>query len=610
MASNNLLTLHNLSLFYGNLMALKSINLEIKKSEIHAIVGEHGAGKSSLANVISGFLKPTSGKIQFKNNYYNNISVQEAKKLGIEIITQNFYGFNFISIANNLFINSIDSSFYKYTFLIQKKIDIKAQEYLDECGFNYDPTMPFRDLSLSDKVAINILSHVYSKPNLLILDEALEKLSQENLKKIISILKELKKHGTSILFITHRIDDIFQFADKVTILRNGEILHTDSIENINKVNLVMLAYTQITNDQSILNSNKYFNHLLKFNETILEDLPINILVVDQEHKIQLVNEFALNYFKQERNQMLNEPFMNIFPEENKQNIEMIEKALSEGKNTTFDRISLSFKNSTTVNNIKIVPTFDNNRLIGNIVTIEDITAQENLRNQIILSEKLSSAGLLAAGVAHEINDPLEVITNYLQFLKFKILRKDLIDKIDLIENEVLEISQIISNLLTFSDDKKKTTEDIELNLFIDNLINLIKYNAKYKRISINFIPANESLILHSNKMEIKEVILNLIKNSFDAMEEGGNLTIKTDKDNINKRIYIYFEDTGKGIPEKNIKNIFLPFFSTKNDTGQNMGLGLSITYSIVQKYNGEISVKNLSPYGCQFIINFPLVDSK
>jgi signal transduction histidine kinase len=242
-----------------------------------------------------------------------------------------------------------------------------------------------------------------------------------------------------------------------------------------------------------------------------------------------------------------------------------------------------------------------------MIIIEDVTEQENLREQMVLSEKLASIGLLAAGVAHEINNPLETIHNFAEFLKHNVGVSEAAEALVHIDEEVGSISQIVGNLISFSDDEQGSDETLDLNALIEHILSLVGYGAKNKDIRISFQRCDEVLHLRIGPNEMKQVVLNLLKNSFDEMPGGGEVTIVTRQTEYAERrcAEILFQDTGPGIRAKNITDVFLPFFSTKNHRAH-MGLGLSITYSIIKKHHGEISVTNLENCGCRFSILLPL----
>jgi two-component system sensor histidine kinase AtoS len=463
-----------------------------------------------------------------------------------------------------------------------------------------------KNLNLSDKVLIDIIKHLYLNPELLILDEALEKLSNENLKKILLVLNDLKEKGLSILFITHRIDDIYNFADKVTIIQNGKILITDSIDNIDKISLIKLAYTHMLVEKEN-NSDENFYQALKYNEAILTDLPVNLVVIDKNYKIKLVNKYAKTFFVFKNKQYKDMSFREIIPKGNKKFFKLIQDAVTKKKQMTFYQIPLTLCNSKTINNIVVYPIFDVDILIGFIIIINDITKQEKLREQITLSENLASVGLLAAGVAHEINNPLDIMSYYLEHIRFNSRDKEIQDAVHNLYEEINSIAQIVSNLITFSDKKEMSKEKFNIISLINSLIGLIEHKAEKNNITIIMNSPQEALYIEANRNEIKQVFLNIVKNSFEAMTDGGILTITISgiHYNENSNLEIIIDDTGSGIKKTDIKDIFLPFYSTRYGSDKNSGLGLSISYRIIEKYNGLITVKNKRK-GCQFKIILPI----
>ncbi len=147
----------------------------------------------------------------------------------------------------------------------------------------------------------------------------------------------------------------------------------------------------------------------------------------------------------------------------------------------------------------------------------------------------------------------------------------------------------------------------DVNHLIRNILNLIQFHARYQQIEIHFEPCEADLSIQANKNEIKQVLLNLFKNSFEVMPAGGEIFIRTLLVNANGEplAQIQFKDTGPGISDENPDNIFLPFYSTKKGQEHNLGLGLSVSYGIIKKYRGTIAVENLDSTGCRFTITLP-----
>ena len=599
-----LLRLNSVYYAMDNVLVLKDINLDVHRSEFHAIVGDHGSGKSSLAMIIGGMLKPSSGRIILNSKGYPYLTLKKARKLNIQMVCQDIQLINYFSVAENLFL---PEKVYHLFPLTKKRLLVQeARDILTKYGFNIDPLAIINSLPISDRMVVHILRSIFKKPDLLILDAVLEKLAPVHLEKMFDLLRELKNSGVTILCIAHSIDDIYNLADKVTIIRNGEVILTDSINNIDKVNLIKLCYTQITKSGDIENYHDFYQ-LLRYNEAILRKLPINLIVTDNENKIKMINDHGKEYFKTEGVHPNTLFIDDLLTTKNNTALDLIKSAFQDKTENTFYNIPINIDGSQNVTNIKILPIYDGPFLIGNITIIEDVSRQEELRQQVILSEKLASVGILAAGVAHEINNPLEIIYNHLNFMKYNIDKDKLYETISNIEEEINDIKQIVSNLISFSDNQKIVNEEFELNGLISSIINLIRFSARNKKINIEFTSSAHPIHLFANVNEIKQVILNLLKNSFEASEGRGEINIKTSTITLGSEDHacIVFRDHGIGIEDENPDNIFLPFYSTKKGSDMNLGLGLSVSYGILKKYKGHISVRNVPDAGCEFTITLP-----
>ncbi len=599
-----LLELQNIELSYNGFKVLKNINYSVNKSEIIAIVGEHGAGKTSLCNIISGIEKPINGDIIFNGKRHSFFSRETAMDNGVEIITQQFPMLDNFSVADNLFSHIKNKTGY---FRKNKtKITENARKIIQQYGFNIDPNIKIRNLKLSDRILIEIIKHIYTQPSLLILDEALQKLSQINFTKIINILKKLREEGTTILYVTHRIDDIYEFADKVTIIRNGELIITDRVKNIDKINLIKLAYTQIMSEDMIDSEKEEFYQLLKYNKAILEKLPVILLALDRHNNIKLINHQAKSFFSK-TDKFLGKNIEYLF-EENPDIFTLIKDGLLKSNEKNYFNLNFTTKSDKLRVNIKTHPIYDGSFLIGSIIILEDITQREELREKVILSERLASTGLLAAGVAHEINNPLTAVYNYLEYLNLKLDDTALKETVDNLCSEINTIAHITSNLMTFANKPVDWTDKVEINSLVQETINLLNFNAQYQNIKIYFTKSREDIWLIINPIEFKQILLNLIRNSFEAMNDGGEIEIVTSLDvkENSREVEIKVSDNGPGINKKYIEKVFSPFFSTKENTGNNMGLGLSVVYNIINKYNGTINYSNKKPSGCIFTIRFNL----
>ena len=338
---------------------------------------------------------------------------------------------------------------------------------------------------------------------------------------------------------------------------------------------------------------------------------MTLVVTDQRNRIKLLNRSALEYFSCSGRSRVNRHVSSLFLPDNRDIYTLIKKPLAGAAAESFSRLAMRKGRRTRTINLKVLPILDGVFKIGSMIIIDDVSEQERLKDQILFSEKLASVGLLAAGVAHEINNPLEVIYNYTDQLKTRVLASDGARILSNLEVEIDSIKQIIGQLLTFSNDAVMAVEVFNLSDLLENLLRLVTINARSRNVAMSYRGAAEPLLIRANRNEIKQVLLNLLKNGLEAMPGGGALEIRTRRltRGGTSCVQILFRDTGEGIKEKNIDEIFLPFFTTKQGRAGHMGLGLSVSYGIVSKYGGSIKAKNRSPRGCELEVLLPEADA-
>ncbi len=242
-----------------------------------------------------------------------------------------------------------------------------------------------------------------------------------------------------------------------------------------------------------------------------------------------------------------------------------------------------------------------------LITIKNITLDKINRNKMLQTNKMIAVGQLAAGLAHEIRNPLGIIRTQSYLIRLNEKIDDVAYKsLDYIDVAVKRASKIIDNILSFSRFSSKAEKLIDVNQLIEGLIEIHNEAINKYRIIVN-VESNIKEQIQLNVESIEHIILNLISNSIDAMNDGGILGLKTKvEDNI---FTIICEDNGSGIDEHNINNIFDPFFTTK-ELGKGTGLGLFIVYSEVEKLGGKIDVKSKIGEGTTFIITIPLERKK
>ena len=513
---------------------------------------------------------------------------------------QSNFGFDNLSVAENIFMQLHKKQGRMFSAAKLKEL---AREYFNELGVAINPETRFCDLTLSDRIFVYILKQIHNRPEILILDESLEKLLIERFEIIIPLLQDLVEHGSSIILVTHRIDDIFKLAKHLIIMREGKVVFKGRLENIDKISLIRMAYMQLTKEEIIGDSRENLTDILKYNEAILTKLPLSLFIVDTDFNIRLINNKAKLLLKLTSKVGKRLNFRDVFSE-CQEFLSLVLEAVDKQQEVTIDNISITLASNMVNMNIKIMPVFELNNYIGSIITLEDITKQEMLRSQVMLSENLAAVGMLAAGVAHEINNPLEMINYSLQDLKYRDSDAKFTEELSSLEEEMNSIASIVKNLVVFSHDHSQNLQQFSINELVVNLIRLMKFKAQENNIIFRVNATEDNIMVEANKIEIRQVMLNLLKNSFEAMTRGGVISIDM-KVIAGSRVEILFEDQGGGITMENPSDIFLPFFSTKNDDYRNTGLGLSISYNLIKNNNGELLFENNSPVGCKFRITLP-----
>ncbi|MCP3899952.1 MAG: GHKL domain-containing protein [Desulfobacteraceae bacterium] len=227
-----------------------------------------------------------------------------------------------------------------------------------------------------------------------------------------------------------------------------------------------------------------------------------------------------------------------------------------------------------------------------------------IQQQLLHADRLATIGQLAAGVAHELNEPLGNILGLTQLsLKLPQMPDQAINDLCKIEDSVIYSREIIKKLMEFSRQSPLCKEEINLNEVIENNITFLE--ARCKKEGIEIIKRyTENITITADSNQIKQVITNLTINAIQAMKNGGTLTISTRKNS--KNVILSVEDTGEGILGENISKTFLPFFTTK-DVGEGTGLGLSVVYGIIQSHNGDIKVSSEPGKGTIFEVYLPCV---
>jgi PAS domain S-box-containing protein len=270
----------------------------------------------------------------------------------------------------------------------------------------------------------------------------------------------------------------------------------------------------------------------------------------------------------------------------------------------------TFAGRTLVLNIAIAPLQDLQEQTGALVVLEDVTSRVRLEEQLQQREKLSSIGLLAAGVAHEVNTPLTGVSSYTQMLLGMLSENDPKHALLLkVRRQAERATNIVNNLLNFSRTGSATEfTEIDISRVLDDTLQLLEPQLRGNQIEIIRAYDSDLPRVFGNSGKLQQVFTNLLLNARDAIPAGGSIKIATIPSEDHSLV-VEVSDTGMGIAPENVAKIYDPFYTTKG-VGRGTGLGLAVSYGIVQEHSGHISVESTPGLGTKFRITMPTAHAR
>jgi rhamnose transport system ATP-binding protein len=236
--SGELLQLTSVAKSFGAVRALKGVSFDLKAGEVHALLGENGAGKSTLIKVITGAHQPNGGSIQIDGKDVGRLSPASARKLGIACIYQQPALFPDLSVTENIGLRLAQAkAFSRVNWSSRRE---QAQQLLQRIGAEISPDAEVRSLSMPEQQLVEIACALGAGARIVIMDEPTASLTQKETHLLFAVVRELRKNGVGIIYISHRLEEIFQLADRVTVLRDGESIGTNRVDEMNEASLIKL----------------------------------------------------------------------------------------------------------------------------------------------------------------------------------------------------------------------------------------------------------------------------------------------------------------------------------------------------------------------------------
>ena len=258
---STILKMRNISKSFPGVKALDNVSIEVEQGTVHALMGENGAGKSTLMKVLFGQYAADSGEILFEGQPVRFKSVKEAVSHGISMIYQELSPIRELSIAENVFVG-------RYPKLKGGAIDWRAmyvacQEIFDRWGLSYDPRTKMKQLKTADVQMIEIIKAISFQAKLVIMDEPTSSISQNEVEKLFTFIRALKKEAITIIIITHKLDEVFEISDRVSVLRDGKFIGTKGIGELNRAQMIKMMVGREMNSVFPKKESSYGNVLLE-----------------------------------------------------------------------------------------------------------------------------------------------------------------------------------------------------------------------------------------------------------------------------------------------------------------------------------------------------------
>lgn len=323
--------------------------------------------------------------------------------------------------------------------------------------------------------------------------------------------------------------------------------------------------------------------------SLVESAEDFIFTLDGTGAFQSMNSFTAHFFAGSPEDFIGKDLEHVFPAEISARLYKIIESVYQKEKSIRDEFELKLDDHQVWLNANFMPLKNQTGEVSSVLCIaRDITENKKLEKQLINTEKLASLGTLAAGVAHEINNPMSIILGFCDFLIQKANKgTQAYEDLKTIERQGLHCKEIVENLLSFARFGEGNCRHSDLHQCLAEILKVVRHSLEMRGISLVTEFTEGMPMVKGDPRQLQQVFLNLISNAMAAMGQGCTLTIRTKQERIARKAVIQFQDDGVGIREEDMDHIFEPFFTTKPE-GEGTGLGLFVSYGIISKYGGTI----------------------
>ncbi|MGA2641227.1 MAG: ATP-binding cassette domain-containing protein [Spirochaetia bacterium] len=600
-SNRHILRMRGIHVEYNGVPALKGVDFDLYEGEIHALVGEHRAGKSSLVKLMSGAVQKSQGEIIYRGVEVKSFSPESAIQAGIGMVYQNLNVIPNLNAMENIFAGRMIQR--RLRGLNRRRMFSICAALFRRLNIEMDLELPLYRLSQAQQLMVEFARMLFLNPRLMILDELSNKLTPEEMATIYDIVSEFRSQGKSIIYITHDMEETLKIADRVTILKDGYRRGTERVADLDRFRLFELTYSFALGKREIEANRMQFYLLKRYSESFIRHLPIGIMILDADDVVQLANFAGIENMQLGPVQVNTHSFDALLAGTGFPIARDIREKVAAREEYVWEEVRVGDDKQVRVDVFPLRD--DESSFIGTVLLVHDVSIDRYMKDYLIRAEKMATVAEVAAGVAHEINNPLFIIRNYVELLKNKKLDPDDAERIAKIEKELGRIVEIIGSLLSFSKVKELPESRTNLVEVIEEAILLLQHNLSKKNIRLDKELCAGRVEIVGEENRLKQLFLNLLLNSIDAVLDGGIVRVKLLAHIEDRFAEVTVEDNGYGIPADIQGKIFNPFFSTKMNK-KNTGLGLSICQHIAEAHNGIITFTSTPGHFTEFKVKLPL----
>jgi two-component system sensor histidine kinase AtoS len=453
-----------------------------------------------------------------------------------------------------------------------------------------------RRLSKVEAAVVELARALASDPVVLVLDEPAGRFTADEMQALYGLVQEARAAGKAVLYAATTLDEVFHAADRVSILKAGRLVGTQDATALDREELVGLAYSFTESREELVRKNIELLKYKRYNEEIISSLPVGAVILDTEGRVYLANAAARAFLGTEGPE-LGELLARV---EAGARAELIQAA-REGRRGEWRRVPVEGGRTLSV---RASPFHDPaGRALGIILALQDVTEELATREYLARAERASSAAELAAGVAHEVNNPLAIISNYVELVLMDRQDESTAARLAIVRDEIKRIHRIVSSLLPFARIGGAALEDADLVAVVAESVLLLAHEAERRGVRLERSVPPEPLRVKADPSRIKQVIINLVVNALEALPAGGRIRFALERASGGGTVVLRVEDDGPGVAPEALSSLFQPFSATTKPG--HAGLGLSVCKHIVEAHGGAIACQS-APGRTVFTVALPV----